>query len=114
MAKKDLEPKANKKVSPRVAPLMARDTNSDGLYQSAGLLLEGRAQSASSASPSRIKPITARGDSMSGTIEDGDVLFVDSSVQAYAGEGVYAIAIAGEAQVKRLQRLIGGGHARNQ
>lgn len=58
---------------------------------------------------SRIKLITARGDSMSGTIEDRDVLFVDASVQEYAGEGIYVIAAAGEVQVKRLQRLVQGG-----
>lgn len=58
---------------------------------------------------SRIKLITARGDSMSGTIEDRDVLFVDSSIKEYIGEGIYVIAAGGEVQVKRLQRLISGG-----
>jgi DNA-binding transcriptional regulator YdaS (Cro superfamily) len=58
---------------------------------------------------SRIKLITARGDSMNGTIADRDVLFVDANVQEYAGEGVYVIAAGGEVQVKRLQRLISGG-----
>ena len=46
---------------------------------------------------SRIQVITARGDSMQGTIEDGDVLFVDTSVRWFEGEG------------KRLQASVGGG-----
>ena len=51
--------------------------------------------------------ITARGTSMSGTIENGDILFVDSSVRQYIGEGIYALARGSEVLVKRLQKLHG-------
>lgn len=56
---------------------------------------------------SNIKVISARGTSMQGTIENGDVLFVDSSVRAYDGDGIYVISRSGDVQVKRLQRLNG-------
>ena len=56
---------------------------------------------------SRIMLITARGTSMSGTIENGDVLFVDSTVREYDGEGIYVIARGREVLVKRLQKLHG-------
>ena len=56
---------------------------------------------------SRIMLITARGTSMSGTIENGDVLFGDSTVREYDGEGIYVIARGREVLVKRLQKLHG-------
>lgn len=55
----------------------------------------------------RIKVITARGTSMQGTIENGDVLFVDATINAYDGDGVYVIARGNDIQVKRLQKLNG-------
>lgn len=58
---------------------------------------------------SRIRVISARGTSMSGTIENGDVLFVDVSVNHYDSEAVYVIARPDVGvQVKRLQ-MMGGG-----
>ena len=56
---------------------------------------------------SNIKVISARGTSMQGSIENGDVLFVDSSIKAYDGDGIYVIARGGDVQVKRLQKLNG-------
>lgn len=56
---------------------------------------------------SNIKVISARGTSMQGSIENGDVLFVDSSVKAYDGDGIYVIARGNDIQVKRLQKLNG-------
>ena len=50
--------------------------------------------------------ITAKGVSMSPTIEDGDVLFV-KPIQQLDYDGVYVIAMDGTARVKRLQRLSG-------
>ena len=58
---------------------------------------------------SRIKVITARGDSMQGTIENGDVLFVDTSVRSFEGEGVYLLSFADGLKAKRLQASVGGG-----
>ena len=56
---------------------------------------------------SRIKLITANGTSMQGTIENGDVLFVDTSVRQFDGDGIYAVVRGDQIQVKRLQLLHG-------
>ena len=37
-----------------------------------------------------IRIINVRGDSMSGTIEPGDLLFVDITVKSFDGDGIYA------------------------
>lgn len=70
-------------------------------------VLESWARSALGGDLSRIKLISARGTSMQGTIENGDVLFVDATVRAYDGDGIYVIARGGDVQVKRLQKLHG-------
>lgn len=51
-----------------------------------------------------IRIINVRGDSMSGTIEPGDLLFVDISVKSFDGDGIYAFLYDDTAHVKRLQR----------
>lgn len=56
----------------------------------------------------RVQVISTKGDSMSGTIEEGDVLFVDSGVQAYQGEGIYVLHTPDGLRVKRLQRTVTG------
>jgi phage repressor protein C with HTH and peptisase S24 domain len=70
-------------------------------------VLESWARTALGGDLSRVKLISARGTSMQGTIENGDVLFVDSTVRAYDGDGIYVIARGGDVQVKRLQKLHG-------
>ncbi|ELM3660031.1 helix-turn-helix transcriptional regulator [Edwardsiella piscicida] len=53
----------------------------------------------------QIRIINVRGDSMSGTIEPGDLLFVDIAVQGFDGDGIYAFLYDGTAHVKRLQKM---------
>lgn len=53
----------------------------------------------------QIRIINVRGDSMSGTIEPGDLLFVDISVQSFDGDGIYAFLYDDTAHVKRLQKM---------
>ena len=55
--------------------------------------------------PDQIRIINVRGDSMSGTIEPGDLLFVDVSVQRFDGDGIYAFLYDDTAHVKRLQKM---------
>lgn len=55
--------------------------------------------------PEQIRIINVRGDSMSGTIEPGDLLFVDISVQRFDGDGIYAFLYDETAHVKRLQMM---------
>ena len=57
---------------------------------------------------SRIKIITATGDSMADTIQPGDLLFVDNTIQDYKGEGIYILATAEGLKVKRLELLLNG------
>ena len=52
-----------------------------------------------------IRIINVRGDSMSGTIEPGDLLFVDISVKSLDGDGIYAFLYDDTAHVKRLQKM---------
>lgn len=53
----------------------------------------------------QIRIINVRGDSMSGTIEPGDLLFVDISVQQFDGDGIYAFIYDETSHVKRLQKM---------
>lgn len=58
--------------------------------------------------PGRIALITGRGPSMRPRIDHGDVVMVDTSVQAFDGDGVYVINAGGETQVKMLQMRVDG------
>ena len=60
---------------------------------------------------SKIRVITARGDSMKGTVEDGDVLFVDSTIREYQRDGIYILAVGNNLKVKRLQQRTDGSFA---
>uniref|UniRef100_UPI003075AF9D S24 family peptidase n=3 Tax=Proteus TaxID=583 RepID=UPI003075AF9D len=50
-----------------------------------------------------VKVINVRGDSMSGTIEPGDLIFVDISIDYIDGDGIYVFSFDGNIHVKRLQ-----------
>lgn len=56
-----------------------------------------------------IRVITAKGDSMSPTIKENSVLFVDSSITFFDGEGIYIVHTPDGLKAKRLQMLIAGG-----
>ncbi len=51
---------------------------------------------------SRIKIVSSRGDSMAGVINHGDIVFVDTSISHYDGEGIYVFNWQGRALIKRL------------
>lgn len=50
-----------------------------------------------------VKMVNVRGDSMSGTIEPGDLVFVDVSVTQFDGDGIYVFGFDGKIHIKRLQ-----------
>jgi len=50
-----------------------------------------------------VKVITVRGDSMEGTINPGDEIFVDVSINCFDGDGVYVFVYGRTLHVKRLQ-----------
>ncbi len=49
-------------------------------------------------------------DSMVPTINKGDIVFVDTKVNYYTGEGVYFFLLNGGAYIKRLMKLPTGGY----
>lgn len=57
----------------------------------------------------KIQVITARGDSMEPTIENGDVMFVDTAIEAFEGDGLYLLWYIDGLKAKRLQSTVGGG-----
>lgn len=53
----------------------------------------------------QVKLINVRGDSMQGTIEPGDLIFVDVGVTHFDGDGIYVFDFSGDLFVKRLQKI---------
>lgn len=58
--------------------------------------------------PGQVVGVKVRGDSMDGTLADGDWVLVDRSHRDPTQEGVYLLLISGERRIKRVQRLAGG------
>ncbi|HHH0014570.1 TPA: XRE family transcriptional regulator [Yersinia enterocolitica] len=52
-----------------------------------------------------VKVITVKGDSMSGTIESGDQIFLDMAVNFFDGDGIYVFVFGQTVHVKRLQMV---------
>ncbi|CDH00751.1 S24 family peptidase [Xenorhabdus bovienii] len=52
---------------------------------------------------SHIKMIAVNGDSMSGTFETRDQIFVDVSVNHFDGDGIYIFVLGNQLYIKRLQ-----------
>ncbi|SDV49089.1 LexA family transcriptional regulator [Chitinasiproducens palmae] len=59
--------------------------------------------------PDSLDLLPVKGDSMAGTVEHGDIVFVDRSVRNFDGDGVYVIVWNDGLMVKRLQSLGRGG-----
>lgn len=55
--------------------------------------------------PDSVKVINVRGDSMADTIEPGDLIFVDISVNDFDGDGIYVFGFDDKIYVKRLQMI---------
>ncbi|MDQ7735779.1 S24 family peptidase [Halomonas sp. SpR1] len=58
--------------------------------------------------PAQVVGIKVRGDSMDGTLADGDWVLVDRSNRDPKQEGVFLLLVSGERRIKRVQRLAGG------
>lgn len=54
--------------------------------------------------PDNISIISVKGDSMSPTFENGDLLFVDTSINTYDGDGIYVFTFDNFIFVKRIQK----------
>ena len=71
---------------------------------------EGMAQLVGKKSSDGICLVNVPTDSMEPTIRKGDIVFLDTKVNAYSGDGIYAFAIDGSLFIKRIQKLVGGGY----
>ena len=60
------------------------------------------------ASHASVHVITARGDSMQGDLDDGDILFVDCSERNFRSDAIYVLNWQGRPLVKRLQARMDG------
>lgn len=58
--------------------------------------------------PGRIQLITGRGPSMKPKLEDGDIIWIDTSCNYFDGDDYYLINVGGETQIKMLQRRSDG------
>ncbi|WP_089690979.1 XRE family transcriptional regulator [Vreelandella titanicae] len=58
--------------------------------------------------PAQVVGVKVRGDSMDGTLADGDWVLVDRSNRDPKQEGVFLLLVSGERRIKRVQRLAGG------
>ena len=56
-----------------------------------------------------LRIVGTRGDSMQGTINPGDIVFIDTSADRYDGAGIYAVLTTAGLRIKRLQALVSGG-----
>ncbi|MGP9500250.1 XRE family transcriptional regulator [Halomonas sp. AOP43-D1-4] len=58
--------------------------------------------------PAQVVGIKVRGDSMDGTLADGDWVLVNRGNRDPKQEGVFLLLVSGERRIKRVQRLAGG------
>ena len=58
--------------------------------------------------PVQVVGIKVRGDSMDGTLADGDWVLVDRSRREVRTDGVFLLLMHGERRIKRVQRVAGG------
>lgn len=61
------------------------------------------------ANPRNLKVLTARGGSMTGVIEDGDIMFVEPTNE-FTDDGIYILTLDDLIRVKRLSVSIASGH----
>lgn len=96
----------------RVAAGLAGFENSDypEIVSSLFLSDEGLLQIIGRKSAAGIKIVNVPTDSMEPTIRKGDWVFLDTNINYYNGDGVYAFAIDNALFIKRIQKLVGGGY----
>lgn len=53
----------------------------------------------------RVRLVNVRGDGMQGTIEPGDLIFIDQGIKNFDGDGIYVFKFDDELFIKRLQKI---------
>ncbi|MBN6068857.1 helix-turn-helix transcriptional regulator [Aggregatibacter actinomycetemcomitans] len=96
----------------RAAAGMSGFENSDypEIISSLFLTDEGMLQLVGKKSANGICIVNVPTDSMEPTIRKGDIVFIDTKINAYNGDGIYAFTIEGALFIKRVQKLVGGGY----
>ena len=56
-----------------------------------------------------LKAMPVRGDSMSNTLNNGDLVLIDTEQKQIIDGSIYALVIANEAKIKRLKKTFNGG-----
>lgn len=56
----------------------------------------------------RVRLMTNRGDALRGSIDDGDLVFVDTQRASWDGPGIYVVVIGGQPQPRQLHQRMGG------
>ncbi len=59
-------------------------------------------------SPSQVVLFEIHGDSMMPDLEDGELVLIDTSKTAFAGEAIYVILVGGELRIKWVKQRIDG------
>lgn len=72
-------------------------------------VLESYIRKKLNANPRNLKVLTARGGSMTGVIEDGDIMFVEPTSE-FTDDGIYILTLDDLIRVKRLSVSIASGH----
>jgi phage repressor protein C with HTH and peptisase S24 domain len=54
----------------------------------------------------RLATLQVRGDAMLPTLHDGDTVIVDTGVRRVEASGIYVLALHGDRQVRRIQRML--------
>lgn len=95
----------------RAAAGMIGFSNSDypEVISSVFLSDEGLRELVGKANTNGIRLINVPTDSMEPTIRKGDIVLIDTEINHYNGDGIYAFSINGDLFIKRLQKMIGGG-----
>ncbi|MFS6937884.1 S24 family peptidase [Neisseria animaloris] len=57
----------------------------------------------SSKAPEELRITNLKVDNMSGTLEPGDLVFIDISIKKYDGDGIYLFSVGNHLHLKRLQ-----------
>ncbi|HHF4334676.1 XRE family transcriptional regulator [Haemophilus influenzae] len=71
---------------------------------------EGMARLVGKRSSQGVSIVNVPTDSMEPTIRKGDIVFIDTTINCYIGDGIYAFSINGELYIKRIQKLMSGGY----
>ena len=72
-------------------------------------VLESYIRKKLNANPRNLKVLTARGGSMTGVIEDGDIMFVEPTTE-FTDDGIYILTLDDLVRVKRLSVSMATGN----